>query len=395
MVDDRPKLIVEADGGSRGNPGPAAYGALVRGADGTVLMEVADHVGIATNNVAEYRGLIAGLQAAAALDDTATIEARLDSKLVVEQLSGRWKIKNAALAELARTATALAGGRVRYTWVPRAQNTAADALANESMDAVAAGRSGRITRQYGVAGELSGQDAEQVSGSRTRNTVVGWAPDLGKPTRLLLARHGATAYSLERKFSGAGGTDPELATIGLAQAHALATELLARGRVDVVVASPLLRTRQTAQIVADRLGLPVEIDEGFVECAFGDWDGHTYAEVLRRWPVELEAWLAAPDVAPPGGESFTHARRRVDAARQELIARHPGRTVVAVAHVTPIKLLVGLALDAPLHALYRMELLPCSLTTLAWWADGNASMYGFAESAHLRGVGPEATTLGT
>ena len=95
-------LIVEADGGSRGNPGPAAFGAVVRDAlTGIVLTEVAGYIGTATNNVAEYRGAIAGLEQARALDPTAVIEVRLDSKLVVEQMSGRWKIKHPDMRDLA------------------------------------------------------------------------------------------------------------------------------------------------------------------------------------------------------------------------------------------------------------------------------------------------------
>lgn len=134
-------LIVEADGAARGNPGPAGYGAVVRDPrTGAVLAEVAAAIGVATNNVAEYRGLIAGLRAAAAIDPAADVEARLDSKLVVEQMSGRWKIKHPALRPLAlEAATAGRGRRVSYRWVPRLQNRAADALANAALDA-AAGR---------------------------------------------------------------------------------------------------------------------------------------------------------------------------------------------------------------------------------------------------------------
>ncbi len=131
------RLIIEADGGSRGNPGPAAYGALVRDAQtGEVLAERAEFLGQATNNVAEYRGLIAGLAAVAEIDPGAQVEVRLDSKLVVEQMSGGWKIKNAAIAKLALQARdLLPAGGVRWTWVPRAQNAAADRLVNVALDA--------------------------------------------------------------------------------------------------------------------------------------------------------------------------------------------------------------------------------------------------------------------
>ena len=91
------ELVVEADGGSRGNPGPAGYGALVRDpATGEILHELCDSLGTTTNNVAEYSGLVAGLRAAADLAPGADVEVRMDSKLVVEQMSGRWKIKDMA-----------------------------------------------------------------------------------------------------------------------------------------------------------------------------------------------------------------------------------------------------------------------------------------------------------
>ncbi len=140
-------LIVEADGGSRGNPGPAGYGAVVRdAASGRVIAERAASIGRATNNVAEYSGLIAGLRAVAELTapstGSVTVEVRMDSKLVVEQMSGRWKIKHPSMRPLAEEATGLARdfAAVRYRWIPRERNGDADRLANEAMDAAAAGR---------------------------------------------------------------------------------------------------------------------------------------------------------------------------------------------------------------------------------------------------------------
>ena len=133
------KVIVEADGGSRGNPGPAGYGAVVLdAATEQVLAERAEGLGVATNNVAEYRGLIAGLRAAIELGAT-DVEVRMDSKLVVEQMSGRWKVKHPAMQPLAREAGGLVRelGLVRFGWIPRARNTRADALANRAMDAQA------------------------------------------------------------------------------------------------------------------------------------------------------------------------------------------------------------------------------------------------------------------
>lgn len=389
------RLIVEADGGSRGNPGPAAYGAVVRdGQTGRVLVEVAETIGEATNNVAEYRGVLAGIQHALEIDAQASIEARLDSKLIVEQMSGRWAIKNAGLRELALAVRRLRAD-VDYTWVPREQNTAADRLVNEALDAQSRGETVRIDRRVG-----SGlPDAEDVVGDALEDRavarqvgrphkMVGWATDLGTPTITLLGRHGATAYSLEKRFSGAGGADLPLAPLGEQQADALAREIAARGGVDAIVSSPLLRTLQTAERVAHSTGASVDIEPGIAECSFGVWDGLTFAEVSERWPQDLAAWLASTDVAPPGGESFAECRDRVDQARRDLLTRHAGQRVAVISHVSPIKLMTGICVDAPLSSLYRMELAPCSLTTIAWFTDGNSSLFGFAESAHLRGVDP-------
>ncbi len=390
------RLVVEADGGSRGNPGPAAFGAVVRDGDtGHVLVEVAETIGETTNNVAEYRGLIAGLEQALLVDAEAEIEARLDSKLVVEQMSGRWAIKNAGLRELALRARNLRA-KVTYTWVPRAENTLADALVNEALDTQVAGGEVRVLRTPteglpitdDVVGEALEERAVEEREGKAPPKMVGWATDLGTPTVTLLGRHGATEFSLEKRFSGRGGYDAPLAPVGIQQAEALAREIAERGGVDAIVCSPLLRTKQTAQIVADRTGASIEVEEGIAECAFGEWDGFTFAEVAERWPRELNEWLGSTDVAPPGGESFADCRDRVDAARRRILAQHGGRRVALISHVTPIKIMTGISVDAPLaSSLYRMELSPCSLTTIAWFPDGNRSLFGFAESAHLRGVG--------
>jgi ribonuclease H / adenosylcobalamin/alpha-ribazole phosphatase len=393
------RLIVEADGGSRGNPGPAAYGAVVRDADtGDVLVEVAQFIGEATNNVAEYRGVQAGIEQARAIDPDCPIEARLDSKLVVEQMSGRWAIKNAGLRPLALEVRDVSAG-VTFTWVPREQNAAADALANEALDAAARGRTELIVRHPSAtarevtalqdsAEDVVGEIAEDLARTMAPppRKMIGWANDLGTPTLMLLGRHGATEFSLEKRFSGRGGADVGLAPVGVAQAEALAAEIVARDGVDVVITSPLLRTRQTAQIVADATAAEVLIHDDLAECSFGEWDGFTFDEVQRSWPAQLQAWLASTDVAPPGGESFAACRDRVDAARRQMLAEHAGQRIAVISHVTPIKLMVGLCIDAPLHSLYRMELRPCSISTIAWFADGNSSMFGFAESAHLRRV---------
>ena len=134
-------MIVWTDGAARGNPGPAGAGALVTDREGNVLAEIAEGLGVATNNVAEYTAAILGLERAADLGAQEVI-LRSDSRLVVEQLAGRWKIKNETLKELHAQATAIASrfARVRYEHVPREMNAAADRLANDGVDAWLAGR---------------------------------------------------------------------------------------------------------------------------------------------------------------------------------------------------------------------------------------------------------------
>ena len=142
-------FVIEADGASRGNPGHASYGTVIRNmSTGEVVVELAAVLGHATNNVAEYRGLVAGLTEVAQLDPNAIVEVRMDSKLVVEQMSGRWKIKHPDMRDLAIQAREiLPFGNVTYTWIPREDNKHADALANEALDTHLAGGSGIIERR--------------------------------------------------------------------------------------------------------------------------------------------------------------------------------------------------------------------------------------------------------
>jgi len=389
------RLVVEADGGSRGNPGPAAYGALVRDAgSGDVLTERSEAIGPASNNVAEYSGLVAGLTAADEIDPAAEIEVRMDSKLVVEQMSGRWKIKHPDLVPLARAARdAHDPGLVRYTWVPRAQNGAADRLVNLALDGwspqtaqgAAPIASGHVLPPADDAapGVDEGEITPPVEVVRPRNRIVGWASDLGPPTTLILLRHGETAHTVARVFSGRGGADPPLAPSGQAQAQAAAAVVAARGDLVAVVSSPMRRCRQTAQATADLLGLEVEVDDGFAEAGFGEWDGLTLEQVTERWPAELEAWLASTAVAPPGGECLDAVAERVRQARDRTIARYPGRTVLVATHVNPIKTIVRLALGAPSSAVHHMELGPASLSEVRYYPDGTEVLRAFSVGAHL------------
>jgi broad specificity phosphatase PhoE/ribonuclease HI len=360
------RVIVEADGGSRGNPGAASYGALIRdAATGQVVAQRGETIGIASNNVAEYRGLIAGLQLAREHAPDAELEVRMDSKLVIEQMTGRWKIKHDDMKALAGQARDLVPAAVTWTWVPREQNKAADALANAALDDQAAGGTGLVT------------DAVATSRRSTAAAPTGWGSTRGEPTTLILLRHGATESTERKAFSGGGGSDPELNDVGVQQAARAAAWLERHGGIDAVVSSPMQRTRQTADALAGLLGMAAVIDDGLIETAFGEWDGLTFAEIQERWPAEMTTWLGSSAVAPPGGETFDQVDARVAAARDRILQAYPGKTVVLVSHVTPIKLLIRQALNAPMSVIYRMELAPASITTIASWPGGNSSLRNF------------------
>ena len=365
------RVVVEADGGSRGNPGPAGYGAVVFAADGSLLAERAEGIGIATNNVAEYQGLVAGLTAARELGAT-TVAVRMDSKLVVEQMSGRWQIKNEALKPLAATARELAAqfDRVTYAWIPRAQNAHADRLANEAMDLQAGkGPSERSLRSEHVSEEPAPVDAP-----------ARWTGATGTPTRFLLLRHGQTELSGERRYSGRG--DVPLTDIGRQQAKAAGTRL-AKMEFTAVISSPLGRTRQTAAEVAAASGKTIEVHEGLIETDFGDWERLTFLEAAERDPELHRRWLGDPSIAPPNGESFDIVHARVRAARDDLIQRHAGQTVVLVSHVTPIKSLLRMGLDAGPSLLFRLHLDLASLSVVEFYPDGNASVRLVNDTSHL------------
>uniref|UniRef100_UPI00226463AE histidine phosphatase family protein n=1 Tax=Streptomyces sp. PR69 TaxID=2984950 RepID=UPI00226463AE len=228
---------------------------------------------------------------------------------------------------------------------------------------------------------------EARAAARTAAPAVGWAaaPDLGAPATFVLLRHGETPLTPEKRFSGSGGSDPSLSEAGRRQAEAAAAALAARGTIQEIVSSPLTRCRETAAAVAARLGLDVRIEDGLREADFGAWEGLTFAEVQERYPYDLDAWLSSAKAAPSGGgESFAAVARRVAAARDRLIAQSAGRTVLLVTHVAPIKTLVRLALGAPPESLFRMELSAASLSAVAYYADGNASVRLLNDTSHLR-----------
>ncbi|MET7420990.1 bifunctional RNase H/acid phosphatase [Dactylosporangium sp. NPDC005555] len=416
------KVTIEADGGSRGNPGPAGYGAVVRSSTGEVLAERLGRLGVTTNNVAEYTGLIEGLRAASELGAD-EVEVRMDSKLVVEQMSGRWQIKHPGLRPLAAQAGELAGGfrAVRYSWIPRERNKHADRLANAAMDgasappvaacapvlpdaapvagpdspgraaarAVAAAASGAAAQppvpssSADSTADSSSADPSAADASTAEPVARSWAPPTtGSPLRMILVRHGETSYTVEKRYSGR--SDIPLSDRGRDQAARAA------GRVRVVapdlaavVSSPLRRCQETAAAIVAGGDIEVVVEQDLVECDFGEWDGMTFGEVRAAYPGELDRWLASPLVAPPGGESLQQVAIRVRRALRRLQQQYAGQQIAVVSHVTPIKSMLRDALAAGDAFMYRLYLDPAGVSIVDSWPDGGVAVRTVNDTAHL------------
>lgn len=368
------KVCIEADGGSRGNPGIAGCGTVVYAADHReILRRIAYVVGTATNNVAEYQGLINGLRAAAELgaDEVAVY---MDSKLVVEQMSGRWKIKHPDMKKLALEARNLASQftKVTYEWVPRAKNGLADELANKAMDALS----------KGAKVGLLGTEPETPKKPVDTNNPARWNGATTAPTRLILLRHGQTPMSAARLYSGR--SNPELSELGERQARDAATALAERGGIDLILASPLRRAQQTAAKVAERAGLDVVTHESLIEMDFGEWDGLTFDEARARNPELHEEWINDPSVTTPGGESLQKMHRRVKKLREELQQDHGGKNILVVSHLTVIKSLLRQGLDAGPQIFKRIFLDLASISIVEFYPEDKSSVRLVNDTSHLR-----------
>lgn len=371
------KLIIEADGGSRGNPGIAGAGAVVIDADtGKVLKEISEPVGIATNNVAEYTAVVLGLEAAFAIDPVASVMVRMDSKLVVEQMSGRWKIKHPDMMTLgARVQKLIASKDVQFVWIPREQNGLADALANKAMD---------------FAGDPIAAAVEFNSGEPS--SIRAPRPNIKEATTLILVRHGRTALTESRKISGGDGENPDLSELGRQDARQVADELAKLGHSGnfaylnppvAVVHSPIARAQQTAQAISNRLSIPMVSNDDLAEIGFGEWDGLTNEEMIAAFEDEYNAWRGSFDVAPPRGESLKDFDARVRRAFDSILERYSGQTVVVVAHVMPIRALLRLANDSSIAGFWRTNVGPASISIARYWGYEAAEVVCSNSTAHL------------
>ena len=381
------RLIIEADGGSRGNPGPSGSGAVVIDADsGFVITEISTFGGVATNNVAEYKAVIAGLNEAFRHNPKASVLVRMDSKLVVEQMSGNWKIKHPDMQVLGIEVQKLISGKnVTWVWIPREQNSRADALANEAMDT--------------ETDSIRHLDAREVKSSRsiefnpTLPSSVRAPGSVTEPlTTLILVRHGRTPLTEAHKISGGTGDDPSLSELGRQDADAVATLVAGFGQESTfahiptptaVVSSPMKRTAQTATAIAAKLGLSVELEENLREISFGDWDGHTNEQVAELWPDVFEAWRGSWELSPPNGESLETFDARVRNARESILSKYAGQTVVVVAHVMPIRGFITLSLEAGPAGYWTPQVAPCSVTIVRQWGTSHSELATTNFTAHL------------
>lgn len=382
----------------------AGYGALVRDPDsGVLLAQRAAPLGKESNNVAEYSGLIAGLQAVLdlSLEGDADIRVLMDSKLVVEQMAGRWKIKHADMRRLALEARDLvrqiewAGGTVDYEWIPRARNGAADALSNQGMDgehvrfdAPAAGAAAKATTP--TPGKALAFGDARTTDSLAHSAMSARPPAMSDPVRLVLVRHGVTDFTLASKLDGRGGADPELHEHGRAQAHAAAgavsryvkgLEGQGHGSTTVITSS-LRRAKQTGAAVAEALGVQPQIDADWDEQNFGDWDGAMLRDLATSAYDDLLLLRADADYARPGGESHRQLAQRVGEAWARAI--EVGGTVVIASHRKPLMCVLSHILGVDHERIWSVATAPCSLTAIDVWPDGGVSVAFINDTHHLR-----------
>ena len=198
------------------------------------------------------------------------------------------------------------------------------------------------------------------------------------PVTVVLVRHGQTEMTVSRGYSGSSEPGPPLDETGRQQArdaaalvHRVGTDLWEDVTYpSLVIASPMVRTQQTGQIVAERLGLPFEVDPTFQEANFGDWQGLTAEEIESRWPGMLEPWHTEGLVRPPGGgESVADVGARVREGLRRLQSLGGPRTVVVVSHAVAIRAMLGVAMVANPGSWSQLRVAPASVSIVRLFSD--------------------------
>ena len=278
-------------------------------------------------------------------------------------MSGGWKIKNENMRQMATIARdAHNAALVTYKWIPRSENAHADRLVNKALDEV----------------------KNEVRSIVPVNRLVERLNMPEVPTFIYLIRHGETILTPERKFSGSGSLNPSLTETGRAQAKVVANEI-AKIKPDVLIASPLARTRETAEYISETTGLKPIYDEVWYECNFGVWDGLSNKEVQERYPEEYNSWIFSSAYAPPGGESYDDLGARIEPAFDALAEKYPGQKVVIVTHNGVIKQLASLVIEGNPNSLFHIDVGPCSISSFSIWpSDGLRAVRSINERGHFR-----------
>ena len=365
-------IFIYADGASRGNPGPASYGVSIVSATGEIIAEFGEALGVRTNNYAEYQGVIAALRYLSGTDYR-EITIRMDSKLVIEQLSGRWKVKSEDMRELVSEASRLLGPfQATLEWIPREQNSRADELANMALD-------GKAIEFAPAELELAGIQPRSIRAPRQRV----------EPTTIVLVRHGHTKMTERDLIAGGDGSDPELSELGFLDAKAAASAispLLEFNKLPpagLVIHSPMVRTTQTAAEIARELNLSVQSDERLREIGFGDWNGQEMTVIAQEQPEFVHAWQGSMAVKPDGGESIADLRDRITPLLRELTEKYSGKTVVLVSHMMPIRTITALSAKGSDSLYWSVNFAPGSVSILRFFGTEFAEQFVINSCHHL------------
>jgi probable phosphoglycerate mutase len=306
----------------------------------------------------------------------------LDSKLVVQQLSGNWKVKHPDIAPLVRRASELMGSRrVELRWIPREQNSAADAAANRALDGGVAPSTSSAPSGVAVT---SDNDPAALPSVQPRSIR---APRISSPhTDFFLIRHGSTNQTEAGRISG-GGENPSLSQRGLVEAERVAEgleRLALRHHLELpsaVVHSPLERTAETAARVARPFSLPLFADSRLREIEFGNWEGLANEE-LDRLP-ETSAWRGSLTARPPGGESIADLQQRVYESFFELVDQFRQQSVAVVSHMMPTRTMLALALGGLDSHFWSLQVNPASISVLRVFGREGFEIYSINSCEHL------------
>ena len=363
-------LVLYADGASRGNPGPASLGAAIYEGDEEIAA-ISMPLGIRTNNYAEYSAVLAGLEYVLVHKLGPKLLVRMDSKLVVEQLSGRWQIKHPELRELASAAFQLIRQLdVEFEWIPREKNSRADELANFALDADDSDLDSQLHQDQVGTRKLSEQQPKSIRAPR--QSV--------EPTVLLVFRHGHTKSTESNLISGSKD-NPELSELGLREAKSAAAhaesllEQHGLSSPELIWHSDQIRAAQTAAEIAGYFGIEAKPDARLREISFGDWERVSMTELEHSQEKTVENWRGSVTVAPPRGESVAELEHRVLDAVTDLIENNPGRTVAIAAHMMPLRAIARYALNAGPSAHWSIQFAPGSVSIYRFFGKGFAEVF--------------------